>query len=106
MEISIQPIVTEAATKLTDKLNRYTFRGKKPTSLLLKARPLISTAISNNILRDAGRSPARRSPLTVQGRFPLRRERRPGPRAGEQLCREHVPGPENLSVRTNPRHPQ
>ncbi len=26
MEISIQPIVTEAATKLTDKLNRYTFR--------------------------------------------------------------------------------
>ena len=26
MEISIQPIVTEAATKLTDKLNPYTFR--------------------------------------------------------------------------------
>ena len=26
MEISIKPIVTEAATKLTDKLNRYTFR--------------------------------------------------------------------------------
>lgn len=26
MEITIQPIVTEAATKLTDKLNRYTFR--------------------------------------------------------------------------------
>ena len=26
MEISIQPIVTEAATKLTDRLNRYTFR--------------------------------------------------------------------------------
>ena len=26
MEISIQPIVTEKATKLTDKLNRYTFR--------------------------------------------------------------------------------
>ena len=26
MEISIKPIVTEKATKLTDKLNRYTFR--------------------------------------------------------------------------------
>ncbi|MBD5214277.1 MAG: 50S ribosomal protein L23 [Bacteroidales bacterium] len=26
MEIKIQPIVTEKATKLTDKLNRYTFR--------------------------------------------------------------------------------
>ena len=26
MEISIQPIVTEKANKLTDKLNRYTFR--------------------------------------------------------------------------------
>ncbi len=26
MEISITPIVTEKATKLTDKLNRYTFR--------------------------------------------------------------------------------
>ena len=26
MAISIQPIVTEAATKLTEKLNRYTFR--------------------------------------------------------------------------------
>lgn len=26
MEIQIQPIVTEKATKLTDKLNRYTFR--------------------------------------------------------------------------------
>ena len=26
MEIKIQPIVTEQATKLTEKLNRYTFR--------------------------------------------------------------------------------
>ena len=26
MDITIQPIVTEKATKLTDKLNRYTFR--------------------------------------------------------------------------------
>ena len=26
MEISIQPIVTEKATKLSEKLNRYTFR--------------------------------------------------------------------------------
>ncbi len=26
MELTIQPIVTEKATKLTDKLNRYTFR--------------------------------------------------------------------------------
>ena len=26
MAIKIEPIVTEAATKLTDKLNRYTFR--------------------------------------------------------------------------------
>ena len=26
MEISIKPIVTEAATNLTEKLNRYTFR--------------------------------------------------------------------------------
>lgn len=26
MEIRIEPIVTEKATKLTDKLNRYTFR--------------------------------------------------------------------------------
>ena len=26
MEIRIQPIVTEKATKLTEKLNRYTFR--------------------------------------------------------------------------------
>ena len=26
MEISIKPIVTESATRLTDKLNRYTFR--------------------------------------------------------------------------------
>lgn len=26
MDISIQPIVTEKATKLTEKLNRYTFR--------------------------------------------------------------------------------
>lgn len=26
MEISIKPVVTEKATKLTDKLNRYTFR--------------------------------------------------------------------------------
>lgn len=26
MEFSIEPIVTEAATRLTDKLNRYTFR--------------------------------------------------------------------------------
>ncbi len=26
MEIMIEPIVTEKATKLTDKLNRYTFR--------------------------------------------------------------------------------
>lgn len=26
MEFTIEPIVTEAATKLTDKLNRYTFR--------------------------------------------------------------------------------
>ncbi len=26
MEIEIKPIVTEKATKLTDKLNRYTFR--------------------------------------------------------------------------------
>lgn len=26
MEISIKPIVTEKATKLTEKLNRYTFR--------------------------------------------------------------------------------
>lgn len=26
MEISIQPIVTEKATRLTEKLNRYTFR--------------------------------------------------------------------------------
>jgi len=26
MEFSIEPIVTEAATNLTDKLNRYTFR--------------------------------------------------------------------------------
>ena len=26
MAINIEPIVTEAATKLTDKLNRYTFR--------------------------------------------------------------------------------
>jgi len=29
MEIQIQPIVTEKATKLTDKLNRYTFRVSK-----------------------------------------------------------------------------
>ena len=26
MDITIEPIVTEKATKLTDKLNRYTFR--------------------------------------------------------------------------------
>ena len=26
MQFTIEPIVTEAATKLTDKLNRYTFR--------------------------------------------------------------------------------
>ena len=26
MDIEIKPIVTEKATKLTDKLNRYTFR--------------------------------------------------------------------------------
>lgn len=26
MEFSIEPIVTESATRLTDKLNRYTFR--------------------------------------------------------------------------------
>ena len=26
MDITIQPIVTEKATKLTEKLNRYTFR--------------------------------------------------------------------------------
>lgn len=26
MEINIQPIITEKATKLTEKLNRYTFR--------------------------------------------------------------------------------
>ena len=26
MEFTIEPIVTEAATRLTDKLNRYTFR--------------------------------------------------------------------------------
>ena len=26
MEFTIEPIVTEAATKLTEKLNRYTFR--------------------------------------------------------------------------------
>ncbi|MCM1111155.1 MAG: 50S ribosomal protein L23 [Clostridium sp.] len=26
MELSIEPIVTEKATKLTEKLNRYTFR--------------------------------------------------------------------------------
>lgn len=26
MEITIKPVVTEKATKLTDKLNRYTFR--------------------------------------------------------------------------------
>ena len=26
MEFTIEPIVTEAATNLTDKLNRYTFR--------------------------------------------------------------------------------
>lgn len=26
MEITIKPIITEAATKLTEKLNRYTFR--------------------------------------------------------------------------------
>ncbi|MDE6278709.1 MAG: 50S ribosomal protein L23 [Paramuribaculum sp.] len=34
MEINIQPIVTEKATKLTDKLNRYTFSVSKEADKL------------------------------------------------------------------------
>lgn len=34
MDINIQPIVTEKATKLTDKLNRYTFSVSKEADKL------------------------------------------------------------------------
>lgn len=37
MDISIKPIVTEAATRLTEKLNRYTFRvSPEATKLQIK----------------------------------------------------------------------
>ena len=35
MEISIKPIVTEKATKLTEALNRYTFRVSPETKKTL-----------------------------------------------------------------------
>ena len=49
MEIMIKPIVTEKATKLTDKLNRYTFRvsvdaNKDPVVLQLTDPQIVDSS--------------------------------------------------------------
>ena len=45
MEFELTPIVTEKATKLTEKLNRYTFRvSPKPTSMRSRIWSKSSTA--------------------------------------------------------------
>ncbi len=50
MEISITPIVTEKATKLSDKLNRYTFRVS-PEADKLQIKALVEQLYGVKVVR-------------------------------------------------------
>ncbi len=50
MEISIKPIVTEKATKLTEKLNRYTFRVS-PEANKYQIKSLVEKLYGVNVVK-------------------------------------------------------
>ena len=62
MDITITPIVTEKATKLTDKLNRYTFRvspeATKPQikELVEKLYDVKVTSVNTAVVRGKNKS--------------------------------------------------
>ncbi len=62
MEISITPIVTEAATNLTEKLNRYTFRVSPDANkyqikdLVEKLYGVKVTSVNTQVVRGKNKS--------------------------------------------------
>ena len=74
MQFTIEPIVTEAATKLTDKLNRYTFRVS-PDANKFQIKDMVEKIYGVKVEKHPGCPRQKQGPLH-QERPPARQNQR------------------------------